>query len=212
MAWPTASDVATRAGATLSSAEWTTTAAVSSLLTNAKALAAAHCGRDPRYGFDEASVTEKLDGGCLTIPVIHPPIQGSATVVWDTDTLSESNEEFYAYDDYIRIVESDKDDLEPATVRPRYRKYVTLTYTGGFSDSTSGARAIPTELKDVVLEMATRALMKIDQQYRQDGNPKKLQVGEYNVTWKEDDVLFSDLLRRLDRLGGSVNVFAGAIA
>lgn len=220
MAWPVATDIQARTGITVSldGSVYKTSYGVDvdDLLVQAKAFCADYCGRHYDYGFDEAVVTEEMHDGRTIIAVDHPPIVSVSSLTWDDDALSESDEEFYVYANFIRIATSTPDDFE--TRRPlrqgAWPQYVKVSYTGGFSDTESGTHyAIPAGLKEVVLDLACRWLMKIDQRYRSDKNAEQVSIGEYKATWTTltadlPEKEIADLLKRLDRMPGSVRVYS----
>jgi hypothetical protein len=202
MAWPIETDVQARTGITLTLAStiYSTSYSVNvtDLLARAKAWVASECNRNPVYGFDEATVTETVDGE-IVIPVSHPPIVSVTSLKWDGTALSESAEDFYVYSEYVRIAGSVLDELETYGTPYVYSKAVELKYLGGYSDSTGTHVAIPAELKECVLEVATRWLLKIDHDYRTNRNADHIEVGNYIAYQKNDERLLEDIRRRLER-------------
>jgi len=207
MAWPTATDVAARTGIACSSGdagdETSYGVNVTTLLTEARAYAAEVCGRDPDCGFDETDITSELhdyDGTAL-VYVHHPPIIGTPTVELNDTTLSATNEDFYTYGDrgYVRLALGREWPLEVRGLTVDIPQAIEITYTGGYSDASSGTHeAIPTELKNIVLDIACRWLMKIDERYRQMKNATKVTVGEVTAAFPADEEM-PDLLARLQR-------------
>ena len=215
--WPTETDIQARTGVTLTETGGVYTAAsgvnATDLLTRAYWHVAEYCHRDTHdtteLGFDEALVSsEKHDGGTI-IPVKHPPIVAVTTLKWDDTTLSESNEDFYVYPTYVQIARDVGDSLEqrdPYVPYP-YPRYVAITYTGGFSATTGATHVtIPHELREIVLEVAVRWLLRADQQYRVDKNVQHANVGGVLAIYKSDGELLADLYARLDAMDRRVNV------
>jgi hypothetical protein len=202
MAWPIETDVQARTGITLTLAStiYSTSYSVNvtDLLARAKAWVASECNRNPVYGFDEATVTETVDGE-IVIPVSHPPIVSVTSLKWDDTALTEADDDFYVYSEYVRIASSVLDDLETYPAPYTSRKIVELKYLGGYSDSTGTHVAIPAELKECVLEVATRWLLKIDHDYRTNRNADSITIGNYTASHKSDEKLLEDIRRRLER-------------
>jgi hypothetical protein len=130
---------------------------------------------------------------------------------WDDTTLSESNEDFYVYETYVQLarsVEASLEQRDPYGTHP-WPRYVAVTYTGGFSDSSTGSHyAIPYELKEIVVEVACRWLLRAEQQYRIDKNVDSSVVGGVTAHYKPDMELLADLYARLDAMDRRVNVRA----
>jgi len=222
--WPTETDIAARCDVTLTGAtgaecvlesDGSSGPNVSDLLTRAYWHVAEYCHRDTHglteLGFDEAAVSsEKHDGGTI-IAVKHPPIVAVTSLTWDDSTLSETNEDFYVYDTYIQIARSTGDSMEQRDPYGPYPhpRYVAVTYTGGFSNSGTGSHVvIPHELREIVLEVAVRWLLRADQHYRVDKNAQHAHVGGVLAIYKQDSELLADLYARLDAMDRRVNVRA----
>ena len=203
MAWPTGADVQARTGIslTLSGTTYSTSYGldVTALLDRAKAYAASYCNREPEYGFDEATITDETHDGALVIPVDHPPIASVTSVEWDEDTLDATNDEYYVYTDYIRIAGTVAYDLEAYEPVGEPRQVVKITYVGGYSDDSGTHIAIPSELKEIILEIACRWLLRIDEQYRLNKNISSVSIGEYQAKFQSDRELLADLNRRLEK-------------
>lgn len=201
MAWPTGADVQARTGIslTLSGTTYSTSYGldVTALLDRAKAYAASYCNRLPDYGFDEATITDEAHDGALVVPVDHPPIVSVSEVKWDEEPLDVS--EYYVYSDYIRITGSFIYPLEAYQPVGEPRQAVKITYTGGYSDDSGTHIAIPSELKEIILEIACRWLLRIDEQYRLNKNVSRVSIGEYQAAFQGDIELLADLNRRLEK-------------
>lgn len=214
--WPTEDDIAARCNVTLTGTTGAYTVDsinVSDLLTRAYWHVAEYCHRDTHgtteLGFDEAAVTsEKHDGGTIIL-VKHPPIVAVTSLYWDDTLLSETNEDYYVYDTYIQIENSVEDSLEQRDPLGPFAnpRYVSITYTGGFSASGTGTHVtIPHELREIVLEVAVRWFLRADQHYRIDKNAQHANVGGVLAIYKSDSELLADLYTRLDAMDRRVNV------
>lgn len=203
MAWPTAADVQARTGITCSSGvgadETSYGVNVTTLLERARAYAAEVCGRKPEYGFDETGITDETYDytGQDLIFVSHPPIVAVSAVELDDSALSAANDEYYAYDKYIRLAKAGEYGLEPRDPYTGIPRGLEISYTGGYSDATGTHRTIPSELKEIVLEIACRWLLKIDEKYRTDKNASKVTIGEYSATFLDPEKDMPDLITRL---------------
>ena len=205
MAWPTGADIQQRTDIVLSYNEADEAYVVdeygldvTQMILDAIAACAAYCHRE-RYGFDEAEVTETLDGD-YCIQVAHPPVMSVSSLTWDGTTLTEDDDEFEVYDRMILIPKVSTTGLQRTEPFDLGRKIVVVTYTGGYSD-TEGAthRAIPRELKSIVREMVVRELLRIDHQYREMKGVRRYAIGESSADFSSDNRLMSDLYARLAR-------------
>jgi len=74
-----------------------------------------------------------------------------------------------------------------------------VVYTGGYSDSGTGThKAIPYELKEIVLEIAVRWLLRIHEQYRMNRLASSASIGEYSAKFASFADQMEDLKSRLD--------------
>ena len=195
--WPTKTDVSERTGISLTGDDTSYGLDVAGLLERAYWWAAEYCRRDRTLGFDESTETENHDGG-IHIFVNHPPIVSVTTVTWDETELSVDDEDYYVYDNYIHIITA-ATALERRFPLARTPQIVEVVYVGGYSDSGEGTHiAIPAELKEIVLEIAVRWLLKIDEQYRLNKNASKVSIGKYTASFTSALEQMEDLKRRLD--------------
>ena len=169
---------------------------VTTLIERVIADPAAVCGRP--LEFEEQTVTEKFDGGKYILKAKHPPIISVASVTDNTneEELSLDDEEYWIYDKYIKLP-------RPAqTARVPYRDITpqryTVIYVGGYAD---GGTPLPTVLTDVCAEIATRLLLRVDQQYRVYGNVDQFQDGEIRSVFADKDKAFADQYIKLSRKG-----------
>jgi len=205
--WPTSADVAARAKVTLTDDETSYGLNVATLLERAYWWAAEYCRRDRELGFDEATVTEKFDGG-IDLFVKHPPIVSVTSVTDDEEELTV-DDDYYVYDTYIHIVTAEN-ALERRYPLVRTPQVVEVVYVGGYSDSGTGThKAIPHELKEIVLEVAVRWLLRIHEQYRMNRLASRVSIGEYTAVFPafseqatsgrtRTGGIMEDLKRRLD--------------
>jgi len=193
MSWPTASDVEARTGIALTDGATSYGLDVSELLDRAKAFAESYCHRS----FDEAEVTEEHDGG-VVIGISRPPIVSVSSLTYNGVALAE-NDDFYIYPFYIYIEGARLRDLESRAPFERDPKAISITYIGGYSDDSGDHIPIPSELKEIVLEIACRWLLRIDQRYREDKNAERITVGEMSAVFVSPEDDMADLLRRLDQ-------------
>lgn len=166
---------------------------ISDLIDSAKAFAESYCNRS----FDEATVTETHDEGDMVF-VDRPPIVEVDTLTVHGTDLDESDDEFYVYTTYILINKYSNGRIAVTNYYSPTPQAVEVTYTGGYSDAAGGI-PIPAELSEVVRELACRALLRIDDQYRTAKGVKQLQVGNVNVVYANAQDQISDLLVRLDK-------------
>lgn len=205
MAWPTATDVQARTGIACSSGDGSDETSygvdVTTLLERARAFAAEVCGRDPDYGFGETGITDETYDywGQDWIFVKHPPIVAVSSLELDDSSLSESNDEFYVYDNRVRLAKAQEYGLEIHDPYIGIPRGLEVSYTGGYSDADGTHEAIPGELKEIVLEIASRWLLKIDEKYRTDKNVSEVTIGEYSATFLDPDKDMPDLMDRLRR-------------
>ena len=208
MAWPVYTDIASRTGLDIettgvnegkivySDVSQHGLLDITEVLTRARAFCASYCKRDPAYGFDEQTITSEIHDGGSIIQVDHPPIVSMTSVIWDTTTLDEDDEDFYVYTRYVAIPSSELKTLESYGRHKRTRKIVTLAYTGGYSDEVGDHTAIPAELKDIVLDVACRWVLKYDENYRRDYGATQVKIGEWSVKFDEEWLnLIHDRLR-----------------
>jgi len=204
MAWPTKADVQARTGITIASGagvdETTYGVNVTNLLTEARAYVASACNRDPEYGFDESAITAELhdyERGAL-IYVKHPPIVSVSALELSDSALSEADEDFYVYTNYIQLAEGREYDLVSRGPRCIYPQAIDLDYTGGYSDADGTHVAIPSALKTGVLRVACIALMQIHEEWREMKGAKKVTIGQYAATFehnKEVQAIVQELKR-----------------
>jgi hypothetical protein len=205
MAWPTAADVQARTGIACSSGSGSDETSyglnVTTLLERARAYAAEVCGRKPEYGFDETGITDETYDytGQDLIFVSHPPIVAVSSVELDDSALSATNDEYYVYDKYIRLGKSREYGLEIRDPYLGIPRGLEISYTGGYSDADGTHKTIPSELKEIILEIASRWLLKIDERYRTDKNASKLTIGEYTAEFPDPEKDMADLINRLYR-------------
>ena len=194
--WPTSADVAARAKVTLTNDETSYGLNVATLLERAYWWAAEYCRRDRELGFDEATVTEKFDGG-IDLFVKHPPIVSVTSVTDDEEELTV-DDDYYVYDNYIHIVTAEN-ALERRYPLVRTSQVFEVVYVGGYSDSGTGThKAIPYELKEIVLEIAVRWLLRIHEQYRMNRLASSVSIGEYSAKFASFADQMEDLKSRLD--------------
>jgi len=199
--WPTALEIglAARVDLELDDGDYVTVDYgynVTELLDRVVADLAAECGRS--LGFAEQEVTETFDGGKHILHVKHPPIV-SVDSVTDNDAeeeLDPDDDEYYVYERYIKIPR----DTEPVRVRVRDTtpQLYTVVYTGGYDDD---GIPLPTVLKSVCAEIATRMLLRIDQQYRIYRNVDRFQDGEITSVFPDKQKELADQYARLARAG-----------
>jgi len=167
---------------------------VTQLLERVIAELSAHCKRPD--GFDEATLTQTFDGGRRILTVRNPPII-SVTSVSDNTTdpateLDVDEDEYWVYAKYVKLprptgsVRLREQDRTPQ----RY----TIVYVGGYDDEGT---PLPGDLVDVCAEMATRILLRVDDQYRIYRNVDSFQDGQIKSVFPNKENVFSDLYTRL---------------
>lgn len=212
--WPTETDVQARTGIALTASEGVYSTSyslnVTELLARAYWHVAERCHRDTlnERGFDEAAITDETHDGGLFIRVKHPPIVSVSDVSWDGESLSYANEEYKIFESHIQIIGSVADQIESyggyrEDLLPRC---VTVDYTGGFSDSDGTHFALPHDLKEIVLEICCRWLLRADQRQRVDKGALSAAVGNAQIKYVKDEELLADLYERIDRLPNRINV------
>ena len=205
MAWPVAADVAARTGVPIIDGTTEYGLSVTDLLARAKSFCETYCDRQ----FDEAEVTEMHDYSPV-ISVTRPPIVTVEKIVVGVAELSTGD--YAVYPSYIRL-SSQQGELISTTERYQTDALtVLIKYIGGYSDESSGESGnhipIPSELKEIVLELACRQLLIIHNAYREVGGAAQFSLGNYSVTfgstvpWAMSGGglrINEDLLLRLDR-------------
>lgn len=202
MGWPTESEIGIAARIELTEAPsgiWKTadySYNVTTLIERVIADMAAVCGRS--LGFAQRTVTEIFDGGRYILKAKHPPII-SVTSVTDneeSEELSLADEEYWIYDKYIKLPRPAKTGrvARKDTTPQRY----TVVYVGGYDD---GGTPLPTIFTDVCAEIATRILLRIDQQYRVYGNVDQFRDGEIRSVFADKDTAFADQYLKLSNKG-----------
>ena len=206
MAWPVAADVAARTGVPIIDGTTEYGLSVTDLLARAKSFCETYCDRQ----FDEAEVTETHDYSPV-ISVTRPPIvEVKQILVADTEL---STGDYAVYPTYIRLIGSQEGEVIGTTERYQTDALtVQIKYIGGYSDESvteSGNHIpIPAELKEIVLELACRQLLVIQNAYRDAGGAAQFSLGNYSVTfgstvpWAMSGGglrINEDLLLRLDR-------------
>ena len=142
-------------------------------------------------------MTEVFDGR-LVVQVSHPPVISVSELTWDDTELTE-DDDFVVYDRYIEVYGLSRSGLQSYEPESVERKIVSVTYTGGYSDSGGDSRAIPRSLKSIILEMVVRELLRIDERYRSLKGVTGAKVGVTSWNFSPDSRLFSDLYTRLAR-------------
>jgi len=178
---------------------------VTAMITDALAEAASFCHRE-RYGFDEAEVTEVFDGR-LVLQVSHSPVISVSELTWDDTELTE-DDDFVVYDRYIEIYGLSRSGLKSYEPESIERKVVSVTYTGGYSDSGGSSRAIPKSLASIIREMVVRELLRIDERYRAMNGVQRARIGVSSYDFTPDNELLSDLYSRLARGAWEVTAIA----
>jgi len=202
MGWPTESEIGIAARIELTeepTGVWKTTDYsynVTTLIERVIADMAAVCGRS--RGFEQATVTETYDGGRYILKVKHPPLISviSVTDNEEGEELSLADGEYWIYDKYIKLP-------RPATTGRVARndttpQRYTVIYVGGYDDA---ATPLPTVFTDVCAEIATRILLRIDQQYRVYGNVDQFRDGEIRSVFANKEMAFADQYRKLNNKG-----------
>ena len=202
MTWPTESEIGIAARIDLTqepAGVWKTTDYsynVTTLIERVIAEMAAVCGRP--LGFEEQTVTETFDGGYYILSIKHPPII-SVTSVTDnkeSEELSLDDEEYWIYDRFIKLPRPAQTGriASKDTTPQRY----TVVYVGGYKDE---GIPLPTVLADVCAEIATRILLRIDQQYRVYKNVDQFQDGSIRSVFSNKETAFADQYRKLSNKG-----------
>lgn len=200
MAWPTANEIAdaTRVEVMqLAAGEYVTVDYlynVTTMITAVIADLADKCLRP--LGFDQQRVTETFDGGNLILPVSCPPII-SVTSVTDNEeeeTLDPDEDEYYVYEKYVRLPRPTQ--TTRVALRDRTPQRYTVIYVGGY---TADGTPLPAILSDVCAEIASRTLLRVDQQYREYQNVDKFQDGVVQVVFPDKEKAFEDQYRKLSR-------------
>ena len=192
MGWPTEDEIgsATRIELKASGDDWVTK------ISRVVAYMASYCGRS--LGFDEQTLSETFDGGKYLLRVKNPPIISVTSVTdnEDDEVLSLADEEYWIYDRYIKLPRPtpSRPVAMPDTTPQRY----TVIYKGGYDDEGTPLPAIAT---DVCAEIATRVLLRIDQQYRVYDNVDQFRDGEIRSVFVDKDKAFADQYKKLDRSG-----------
>jgi len=202
MAWPTASEIGIAARLTLTDTESGFTTSydynVSVLLERVIAELAAYCKRPD--GFDQATLTQTFDGGRRILKVRNPPII-SVTSVSDNTTdpatvLDVDDDEYYVYTNYVKLPRPT--DSVRLREQDRTPQRYTIIYVGGYDDAGT---PLPGDLVDVCAEMATRILLRVDDQYRIYRNVDSFNDGQIESVFPNKEKAFSDLYARLSNNG-----------
>ena len=201
MAWPTATEIgiATRIALELDGTDYVTvdySYNVTTLIERVIADMAAVCGRPD--GFDQQTVTDIFDGGRHILPMSCPPII-SVTSVTDNEleeVLSLADSEYWIYDKYIKLPRVEQ------SVRVSYRdttpQRYSVVYVGGYDDA---GVPLPAVLADVCAEIATRILLRVDQQYRVYANVDSFRDGEIRSVFPDKQDAFADQYLKLNNAG-----------
>jgi hypothetical protein len=174
---------------------------VTTLLERVIADLAATCNRP--LGFDQATLTETFDGGRYILHVKNPPI-ASVTSVTDNDDDTEldiDEAEYWIYEKYVRLPRPVY--TTRVAVRDNTPQRYTIIYVGGYDDDGT---PLPADLVEVCAEMATRVLLRVDQQYRVYDNVDQFQDGEIKSVFPDKEKAFSDLYTKLARNGRIMRV------
>jgi hypothetical protein len=110
--------------------------------------------------------------------------------------LDLDDEEYHVYERYVKL------ERETQTTRVAVREATpqlwTVVYVGGYDDD---GIPLPSVLKSVCAEIATRMLLRIDQQYRVYGNVDRFQDGEIISVFGDKEKAFADQYARLRQAG-----------
>jgi hypothetical protein len=192
MSWPTALDVAARTNIPVTEGRTPYGLSVAELLKAAQAYAEAYCGRE----FDEQEVTEVHDGGTVIV-VRRPPIVTVRKITVGGAELSEHD--YFVYPYFVRLKAAKLPPLARREPAPDFPQAVTIVYIGGYGGKLRQSIPIPPDLREVVLEIACRWLLRIDQKYRVDRNVAALTVGNMSVKYENGWNGMEDLHRQLDK-------------
>ena len=199
--WPTASEIGIAARVDLEAVEGHYLTVdygydVTELLDRVVADLAAECGRP--LGFEEQEVTETFDGGKRVLHVKHPPIVSvdSVTNNDDDDVLDPEDDEYHVYDRYVKLARDQQ--TARVAVREATPQLWTVVYVGGYDDD---GIPLPAVLKSVCAEIATRILLRIDQQYRVYKNVEQFSDGEIRSVFADKEKAFADQYARLRQAG-----------
>jgi len=198
MGWPTASEIGIATRVTVDEDTGLTDYSynVTAMIANVVADLAARCLRP--LGFDEATVTQIFDGGNHILCVNHPPII-SVTSVTDNseeEVLDPDEDEYWVYTKHIRLPKPEQ--TSRVALRDRTPQRYTVVYVGGYSDAGT---ALPAVLTDICAEIASRTLLRVDQQYRVYDNVEKFQDGEIQSVFPDKEKAFEDQYRKLASSG-----------
>ncbi len=203
MAWPTATEIGINTRVTVNGSTGLTDYSynVTTMITNVIADLAARCNRP--FGFDEQTLTQTFDGGNHILNVSNPPII-SVTSVTDNDddtVLDVDEDEYYVYTRYVRLPRP-----EPTTrvgLRDRTPQRYTVVYLGGYDvDGTP----LPAVLTDICTEIASRTLLRVDQQYRVYDNVDKFQDGGIVSVFPDKEKAFADQYAKLAQSGMIIRI------
>ena len=205
MGWPTASEIGIATRITLTEAPtgvFKTSYGfnVSEMLTEVIADIAAYCRRP--FGFEQQTLTQIFDGGGYMLMVSNPPII-SVTSVTENESetvLDTADDEYWVYDRYVRLPRPAEGRI---LLKERTPKLYTVVYVGGYDDAGT---PLPADVKEVCAEIASRTLLRVDQQYRVYQNVEQFQDGEARSVFPNKDTAFADQYAKLARNGRVMTV------
>ena len=206
MGWPTASEIGIETRIALTEAPistWKTSYGydVTAMLVQVIADIAAYCRRP--LGFDQQTLTQVYDGGSYMLMASNPPII-SVTSVTDNETeevLDPDDDDYWVYDRYVRLPRPT--DVVRIQLKDRTPQLYTVVYVGGYDDD---ATPLPADVKEVCAEIASRTLLRVDQQYRVYQNVDQFQDGEIRSVFPDKEKAFADQYAKLARNGRVMTV------
>jgi len=206
MGWPTETEIGIMARLTLTEAPTGTFKTsygynVTALLAQVVNDIATFCGRP--LGFDQQTVTEIFDGGNRILRVTCPPIISVTSVTDNSDdsVLDVDEDEYYVYEKQIRLPRPTPTERIPQ--RDTTPKRWTVVYVGGYDDDGT---PLPAQVVEVCAEIATRTLLRVDQQYRVYQNVEKFQDGQITSVFPDKEKEFADQWRKLEQSGMVLSV------
>ena len=196
MAWPTAAEIGVMTRVTVTDGATSYDYNVTGMITEVIADLASKCLRP--LGFDQQTVTETFDGGNHILSVTCPPIISVTSVTdnEDEETLDPDEDEYYVYEKYIRLPRATQ--TTRVALRDRTPQRYTVIYVGGY---TASGTPVPAILRDICAEIASRILLRVDQQYREYQNVDKFQDGEIQSVFPDKEKAFEDQYRKLSSSG-----------
>jgi len=207
MGWPTASEIGIATRITLTEAPSGTFKTsygfnVSEMMTEVIADIAAYCRRP--FGFDQQTLTQVYDGGSYMLMVSNPPIISVTSVTdnYTDEALDATTDppEYWVYDRYVRLPRPTPGRIQ---IKDRTPQLWTVIYVGGYDDD---ATPLPADVKEVCAEIASRTLLRVDQQYRVYDNVEKFVDGEAESVFANKEKIFADQYAKLARNGRVMTV------